>query len=232
MKRVKFGLIAAIAAVVGAGALVYCGAFNIAADVPHWGMTHRVMELVRNRSIAVRASDLAVPDLQDAKRISSGAGNYNSMCAACHLAPGMGETELSRGLYPAPPNYQRMAEFDPKISFWAIKHGIKMSGMPAWGKSMQDPYIWGMVAFLQKLPSMTAFEYEEIIRTSPGHQHGGGETAPHGEHSMNANDMTDIPRMHDESPAPNEEQRSSFEPPEDPMAEPVNTPGDHSDHTH
>ena len=216
MKRVKLGLVAAAMAALGGAAFVYFGAFNIAADDPHWSITNRMLELVRNRSIAVRASDLVVPDLQDAKQISSGAGNYNSMCASCHLAPGMGDTELSLGLYPAPPSYKMMAQFDPKTSFWSIKHGIKMTGMPAWGKSMQDQYIWGMVAFLQKLPTLSAMEYEEAIRTSPGHQHGGGETAPHGEHSMDANDM---PGMHDESTAPSTDERSSFEPPEDPMAQ-------------
>ena len=219
MKRVKLGLVAAAIAAVGGAAFIYFGAFNIAADDPHWGITNRMLELVRNRSIAVRASDLVVPDLQDAKQISSGAGNYNSMCAACHLAPGMGETELSLGLYPAPPSYKMMAEFDPKTSFWAIKHGIKMTGMPAWGKSMQDQYIWGMVAFLQKLPTLSAMEYEQAIRTSPGHQHGGGETAPHGEHSMDANDTTDMPRTPDENSAPAAAERSSFEPPEDPIAQ-------------
>lgn len=227
----KLGLVAAAIVAVGGAAFIYFGAFNIAADDPHWGITNRMLEIVRNRSIAVRASELVVPDLADAKQISSGAGNYNSMCASCHLAPGMDDTELSLGLYPAPPSYKLMKEFDPKTSFWAIKHGIKMSGMPAWGKSMQDQYIWGMVAFLQKLPSMTAPEYEEIIRTSPGHQHGGGESAPHGEYSMDAND---------ESSATGTDERSSFEPPEDPMAQESIAPTEtapeaqheHSDHTH
>lgn len=219
MRVIKLGVIAVLVAAIAGGTFVYTGVYNIAADDPHWNMTYRVLELVRNRSIAVRASDLVVPDLQDAKRISSGAGNYNSMCASCHLAPGMAETELSLGLYPRPPNYTLMAEFEPKVSFWAIKHGIKMAGMPAWGKSMKDDYIWGMVAFLQILPTLSAFEYEEIIRTSPGHQHGGGETAPHGEHSMDANDVTDMQGMHDESSAQSTDERSSFEPPEDPMAQ-------------
>ena len=36
----------------------------------------------------------------------------------------------------------------PAAEFWIIKHGIKSTGTPAWGKSMADPYIWGMVAVL------------------------------------------------------------------------------------
>ena len=34
--------------------------------------------------------------------------------------------------------------------------GIKASGMPAWGKSMGDEYIWNMAAFIQKLPTLDA----------------------------------------------------------------------------
>src|SRR3546814_5451826 len=95
----------------------------------------------RERSIAARVKDLQLPDVTDPARIRQGAGNYNAMCTGCHLAPGMEETELSKGLYPAPPNLTQH-EVDATVAFWVIKHGVKMSGMPAWGKSMSDEYIW------------------------------------------------------------------------------------------
>ncbi len=60
-----------------------------------------------------------------------------------------------------------------------IKHGIKASGMPAWGKSMDDPYIWDMVAFLQAMPTMDAAAYRDLVASSDGHSHGGGESMPH-----------------------------------------------------
>ncbi len=31
-------------------------------------------------------------------------GNYDAMCAQCHLGPGLGDSEIHKGLYPAPPN--------------------------------------------------------------------------------------------------------------------------------
>ncbi|MHB8721984.1 MAG: c-type cytochrome [Steroidobacteraceae bacterium] len=40
-------------------------------------------------------------------------------------------------------------------AFWIIKHGIKMSAMPAWGKSLDDAAIWDIVAFVRQLPQMT-----------------------------------------------------------------------------
>jgi mono/diheme cytochrome c family protein len=162
---------------VGAGAFVWSGAYNFAADDPHWPLTERVVETARDRSIEAKLSGITVPDLKDESLIRAGAGNYDAMCAECHLEPGEDHTELSVGLYPAPPNLGRGPVEDPAESFWIIKHGIKMTGMPAWGKSMEDEDIWGMVAFLQRLPGMSADQYDELVEASEGHTHGTAEAA-------------------------------------------------------
>lgn len=60
-----------------------------------------------------------------------------------------------------------------------IKHGIKASGMPAWGGSMDDEFIWNMSAFLQKLPTLDKAGYQALVASSDGHSHGGGETQGH-----------------------------------------------------
>ena len=90
----------------------------------------------------------------------------------------MEDTELSKGLYPAPPNLSKET-VDAGKAFWVIKHGIKASGMPAWGKSMGDEYIWNMAAFLQALPKLTPEQYQTLVASSGGHSHGGGESDGH-----------------------------------------------------
>ena len=160
------------------GGFVWSGVYNIGADDTHTGPVYATLEALRERSIAVRASKLDVPDLGDPARVTQGAGNYAAMCVGCHLAPGMTGTELSQGLYPAPPDLTRET-VDAAQAFWVIKHGIKASGMPAWGRSMDDSYIWNMVAFLQQLPGMDAAQYQALVASSGGHSHGGGETQPH-----------------------------------------------------
>ena len=166
------------------------GAYNVAADVPHWALTRSVMEKVRTASVKRRSAHVEVPPLGDAALVISGAGNYDAMCAGCHLKPGVEATEMSRGLYPAPPSLVSRPLADPAAAFWIIKHGIRMTGMPAWGNSMHDEYIWGLVAFLNELPGMTANRYRDLIDASGGHQHGGSEsggarkdTAPEDDHS-------------------------------------------------
>lgn len=169
----------AAVAVAGIAGFIWSGFYNVAADDPHTAPVYRLLETMRERSIQARAGQLEVPaDLMERERIVQGSGNYNAMCMGCHLAPGMDGTELSRGLYPAPPNLSR-STVEAAEAFWVIKHGIKASGMPAWGESMDDEYIWNMVAFLQELPGLDAGQYQALVASSGGHDHGGGETEPH-----------------------------------------------------
>ena len=164
--------------VVAVAGVVWSGIYNIGADDPHTRPIYAVLEVARARSIERRATAIDVPDLADPAQVIQGAGNYDAMCTGCHLTPGAPPTELSRGLYPAPPNLSLVA-VDPAKAFWVIKHGIKASGMPAWGESMEDAYIWNMVAFLQTLPELDAAQYRELVGQSGGHSHGGGESDGH-----------------------------------------------------
>lgn len=178
--------------VLGGAVAAYCyaGAYNVAADDPHWEVTARIIAAARDRSIAVRAQGLVPPDLADPDLIASGAKHYEAMCAGCHLKPNQRDNELRAGLYPSPPNLTsearetdgpRATAREPGEQFWIIKHGIKMSGMPAWGASHDDRSIWALVAFLRKLPALDAAAYGAMT----GHQ-----DAPydHGDHQHEANE--------------------------------------------
>ena len=77
------------------------------------------------------------------------------MCVDCHLAPNRKDSEIRAGLYPKPPDMTRHVDAGTARMFWVIKHGIKMSAMPAWGPTHDDRRIWGIVAFLQELPELT-----------------------------------------------------------------------------
>ncbi len=149
-----------------AGVFVYSGLYNIGADDPHSKAVYTVLQTLRDRSMQVRSAELTMPNLEDAHLVLMGAGQYAAMCTECHLKPGMKNSELRPGLYPQPPILSQV-RIDPKVAFWAIKHGIKMSAMPAWGGSHDDATIWSMVAFLQKLPDMTPQQYKDIVARAP-----------------------------------------------------------------
>lgn len=198
MKRTIMTLVTAGA--VGSAALLagaYSGLVNVGADDPHLPAVHAFLTMARERSIAVRAKDIEIPKLDDEAQIRAGAGNYNAMCIGCHLAPGVAKTELSQALYPAPPNLAEVGvDGNPAVTFWVIKHGIKASGMPAWGRSMGDEYIWGMVAFLKQLPKLDAAQYRALVASSSGHQHGGGESQMHSHEGLHGDNK---PGHHGES---------------------------------
>ncbi|HEX8777168.1 MAG TPA: cytochrome c [Rhodanobacter sp.] len=152
---------------VGALAFAWSGLYDIGADVHHWKPTYALLATVRDRSIEARAKHVVVPNLDDPQLILKGAGQYAAMCTGCHLTPGEGDSELRKGMYPQPPDLSR-THVDPKKAFWVIEHGIKMSAMPAWGMAgHDDPTIWSMVAFLQKLPGMTPAGYKAIVAKAP-----------------------------------------------------------------
>lgn len=147
-------------------AYAWSGFYNAGADVPHWPLTYRFLDMARSRSIQHHAQSIRAPNLDDPSLILKGAGQYAAMCTGCHLAPGMQHSELRAGLYPQPPV---LAEnpVDPSEAFWIIKHGIKMTGMPAWGATHDDDTIWSIVAFVRKLPGMTPEQYKDIVAKAP-----------------------------------------------------------------
>ena len=180
MKRTLSTVAITLLAVVLLGAVVVVsGALSVAADEPHSSLVFGILDTARERSIETRADGIHVPALDDADKVRRGAGYYDAMCARCHLAPGVDPTELSAGLSPTPPNLAKEAPADAAEAFWVIKHGIKSTGMPAWGKHMEDQYIWDVVAFVRKLPSLSAEQYQAEVMASGGHSHGGGESADH-----------------------------------------------------
>lgn len=148
----------------GAGLFIASGVYDIGADDHHTAPVLALITQLRDRSIAVRARDITVPELSAPARIEAGARRYALACSGCHLAPGVSRSDLRRGLYPHPPNLAQQQPPEPRRAYWIIKHGIKMSAMPAWGTTLEDPAIWELVAFLVQMPQMTPQDYQRLTR--------------------------------------------------------------------
>jgi mono/diheme cytochrome c family protein len=165
--NVGIGIVATLAALAtGGGVFIGSGIYNIGADDHHTKIVLAIIERLRERSIGVRARTIDVPQLEDPKRIAAGAEHYAALCVGCHLAPGVTKSDIRPGLYPHPPNLAQQDSRDAQRTFWTIKHGIKMSAMPAWGKSLDDAGIWDIVSFVRKMPTMSPETYQQL---SQGH---------------------------------------------------------------
>jgi mono/diheme cytochrome c family protein len=153
---------------IGAAVFVGSGVYNIGADNHHTKIVLAIIEQLREHSIAVRARAIDPPNLQDPARIRVGAEHYAALCVDCHLAPGVTKSDLRPGLYPHPPNLAQEDARDAQKAFWTIKHGIKMSAMPAWEKSLDDGAIWDLVAFVRQMPAMTPATYQQLSKGHSG----------------------------------------------------------------
>lgn len=199
MKKILLGAVGVLSfCAATAAVLIEIGVPDFAADDPHGPTIHHFIEWARERSIVRRAADIVPPvDLADAGRVRRGAGNYDAMCANCHLAPGVEDSEIRKGLYPTPPNLVKPsggADYGSTDArrFWIIKHGIKASGMPAWSKGgMEDEAIWDLTAFLKTMPGLSPEDYRRQVEASDGHSHGGMDE--HGSEHETAH-------VHDEKP--------------------------------
>jgi mono/diheme cytochrome c family protein len=185
MKNLLLGAIALVAVAAAALAAVAAGGFvDVGADSPHSGALFELIDWARDRAVAHRAASLVPPpDLSDAGRMRRGAGNYDAMCAQCHLRPGVTDSEIRMGLYPQPPDLSvasgeaETAQADAE-RFWIIKHGIKATAMPAWSKAgMRDDEIWDLVALVRALPKLSADDYGGWVESSEGHHHRGAADA-------------------------------------------------------
>jgi mono/diheme cytochrome c family protein len=151
---------------------VMSGLYDVGADRPHSAAVRTLLGMLRDRSIEHRIADIVVPSLDDPAREREGAEHYSAMCVDCHLAPGITVSEIRAGLMPHPPNLAQQP-IDPRVAFWAIKHGIKASGMPAWGQTHDDEEIWNIVSFVRQLPHMTPDDYRAITAVESTEDHAG-----------------------------------------------------------
>lgn len=170
--------VVSVMVVLGIGALivVYSGAFNVAATQEHTALSRWALETSMQKSIERRAAGMKVPGVATQAMSEAGAGDYKAMCEHCHGGPGAERASWASGLRPRPPHLTEAAsEWAPNEVFWLLKHGVRMSGMPAFGPSHDDETLWNITAFVKQLPAMTPEKYSEL----GGHAEHGSSGSAH-----------------------------------------------------
>ena len=79
---------------------------------------------------------------------------FGTDCAVCHGLDGRNPTDAGRWMYPRAANlasHESQSYSDHEV-FWIIKNGIRLSGMPAFGRVESEEHIWDLVFFIRTLP--------------------------------------------------------------------------------
>lgn len=168
------GMLAMLALLVVAGLIgVWTGAYQVAASEPHSAIGRWILDTTFENSVKRQAADIEPPQTFTAAMIADGAGEYKGMCEHCHGGVGVKPDEWTEGLRPNPPElHKAAAELSPAEVFWIVKHGVKMSGMPAFGATHDDDTVWKIAAFVKALPQMSAAQYA-AYKAEHGEDHGG-----------------------------------------------------------
>jgi thiosulfate dehydrogenase len=96
------------------------------------------------------------PLLLDDPDLIAGIRLYAANCAVCHGASDGRPSNVALGLYQKPPQLAKDGvEDDPdSVIYWKVDHGIRLTGMPAFGKSLDDWQLWQLTLFLKHMDGL------------------------------------------------------------------------------
>src|SRR5271155_4154801 len=91
--------------------------------------------------------------------LAAGADVYRANCAFCHGLPLQAPSSASQGMFPHAPQLFTAKETvtdDPVgVTYWKVKNGIRLTGMPGFQKALSDQQMWQVAALMasaDKLP--------------------------------------------------------------------------------
>ena len=163
-KTLAIALAALLAlAAVGGSLFVGLGIYDVAANSPHTQPVYSLLELAMNRSVRQRAARIQAPPLESPQLVARGALCFRDKCVQCHGGPGTAPGDIGRSMQPLPgPLVDARGRWSASEMYWITRHGITMSGMPAWQHRLRDEDLWAVVAFMQRLPDLNVRDFNQL----------------------------------------------------------------------
>jgi mono/diheme cytochrome c family protein len=129
--------------------------FKLAA-IPEPGANETALATRAKHFLIARASREGIPPRPRDRAASAVQGDklYAISCSLCHGEDGRATSPMGRWMYPraADLSSPQTQSYSDEQLFWVVKNGIRLSGMPGFGKLETDEHIWNMVDHLRTLP--------------------------------------------------------------------------------
>jgi mono/diheme cytochrome c family protein len=170
-----------------AGALVLAqfGYLPTSADATPPDFEKRIASNALDASMERHAPRLHDPYPASDDNLISGMKVYTMNCAVCHGTMDYKPSLLEHSMYPPPPQVLLDPLDDPEWHiYYAIRTGVRYTGMPAWNRALSDQDIWNVTAFLsrvEKLPPAVQSYWKNAYGTTPESHQGEGHEQ-HGAH--------------------------------------------------
>jgi mono/diheme cytochrome c family protein len=141
--------------VLAALAIAYLGLFPTNADAVPPPLERRIAMNALDASMdrhAPRVSNLVTPTDEN---LIDGMKIYTMNCSVCHGTLDNKPSPLEKSFYPPAPQLVLAPLDDPEWHiYYAVRTGVRYTGMPAWGKALPDQDIWKVVAFLSRIEKL------------------------------------------------------------------------------
>lgn len=154
MKKFIIGVVVGliIPAVAGYVYLAY-GFAPIATSAKPMPFEETAAKMILRSHIKAEAPKKDVPVKADETNLAQGAAIYTDNCAFCHGVPDTPATKAAKGMFPLPPqlfSHDEMVTDDPEgVTYWKVKNGIRMTGMPGFGEMLTDTQMWQVSVLLK-----------------------------------------------------------------------------------
>ncbi len=147
-----------VVALIGGYVFLQSGLFPANADAPPGRLETWAASTSLKATLAREAPTQPNPVSPTDANLVEGVRLYGDHCAICHgtAAGDASASPVAKGLYQRPPQLATDGvEDDPEgLSYWKIRHGIRLTGMPSWRASLTDQQIWTLALFLKHMDKL------------------------------------------------------------------------------
>jgi mono/diheme cytochrome c family protein len=155
VKKFALGFLAAITILpIGCMAYFALGFSRTPADAKPSALETAILQSAVRSSVRRSAAGIPNPPEANDDVLVAGGKLYVAGCQGCHGVLG-GPYQEDLDLYPVPPQLPHNGtQYSEPELYWIVKHGIRMTGMSAYGPFYSEKELWSLAAFLHRIDKL------------------------------------------------------------------------------